>query len=195
MNLWLLAGWWWRVVMGYSGSLGRPCTQLHTVIFKTDHQQGPTIQYKELCSCYVPAWMGGGLEREWIQLSVWLGPFTVHLKTTTWLISYESVSRSVVSNSLWSHGLQSTCLLCPWNFLGKNTGVGSHSLLHGIFPIQESNLGLLYCRQILYCLSHQEASWISYIPIQDKKFTFWNKQINLFLYTFIPYWLCLSGGS
>ena len=40
-------------------------------------------------------------------------------------------------------------LLCPRNFLGKNTGVGCHSLLQGIFPIQVSNLGLLYCRQIL----------------------------------------------
>ena len=33
--------------------------------------------------------------------------------------------------------------------------MGSHSLLQGIFLIQGSNSGLLYCRQILYCLSHQ----------------------------------------
>ena len=45
--------------------------------------------------------------------------------------------------------------LCPWNFPGKNTGVGTHSLLQGIFSTQESNSGLLYCRQILYHLSHQ----------------------------------------
>ena len=38
---------------------------------------------------------------------------------------------------------------------GKNTGVGSHSLLQGIFPTQGSNPGLLHCRQILYCLSLQ----------------------------------------
>ena len=37
----------------------------------------------------------------------------------------------------------------------KNTGVGSLSLLQGIFLTQESNWGLLHCRQILYCLSHQ----------------------------------------
>ena len=37
----------------------------------------------------------------------------------------------------------------------KNTGVGSHSFLQGIFLTQGSNLGLLHCRQILYCLSHQ----------------------------------------
>ena len=46
-------------------------------------------------------------------------------------------------------------LLCPWNSPGKNTGVGSHSLLQGIFLTQESNRGLLHCRQILYQLSYQ----------------------------------------
>ena len=40
----------------------------------------------------------------------------------------------------------------------KNTGVDSLSLLQGIFPTQESNQGLLHCRQILYQLSHQESS-------------------------------------
>ena len=43
----------------------------------------------------------------------------------------------------------------PWNSLGQNTGVGSSSLLQGIFPTQESNPGLLHCRQILYQLSKQ----------------------------------------
>ena len=36
----------------------------------------------------------------------------------------------------------------PWNFPGQNTGVGSLSLLQGIFPIQGSNPGLPHCRQI-----------------------------------------------
>ena len=39
--------------------------------------------------------------------------------------------------------------------LGKNTGVGSLSLLQGIFPTRGSNSGLPHCSQILYCLSHQ----------------------------------------
>ena len=42
-----------------------------------------------------------------------------------------------------THALQSTRLLCPWNFPGKNTGVGCHLLLQGIFPIQESKPNLL----------------------------------------------------
>ena len=52
------------------------------------------------------------------------------------------------------HGLQSTRLLCPWDSPGKNTGVGCHVLLQGIFPTQESNPHLLHCKQILYPLSH-----------------------------------------
>ena len=47
-------------------------------------------------------------------------------------------------------------LLCPWDFPGKNTGVGCHSLLQGIFLAQGSNLCLLHCRRIFYCVSHQE---------------------------------------
>ena len=47
------------------------------------------------------------------------------------------------------------CSFCPWNSPGKNTGVGCHFLLYGIFPTQGLNPGLLHCRQILYCLSQQ----------------------------------------
>ena len=65
------------------------------------------------------------------------------------------LSHSIMSNSLWPHGLEPTRLLYPWNSPGKNAGVGSHSLLHGIFPTQGLNPGLLHCRQIIYQLSHK----------------------------------------
>ena len=58
-------------------------------------------------------------------------------------------SCSVVSNSLQPHGLQPARLLHPWDFPGKNTGVGCHFLLQRIFPTHGSNLGLLLCRQTL----------------------------------------------
>ena len=61
-----------------------------------------------------------------------------------------SVGCLVMSYSLQSHGLY-----CPWNSLGKNTGVGWYFLVQGIFPTQGSNPGLPHCRQILYHLSHQ----------------------------------------
>ena len=44
---------------------------------------------------------------------------------------------------------------CPWNSLGQNSGVGSLSLLQGIFPTQGLNPGLLDCRRLLYQLSHK----------------------------------------
>ena len=62
---------------------------------------------------------------------------------------------SVMSDSLQPHGLQPARLLCPWSSPGKNSGVGCHYLLQGIFPTQVSNPGLLNCRQISYRLSHQ----------------------------------------
>ena len=55
-----------------------------------------------------------------------------------------------MSDSLRPHGLYN-----PWNSPGQNTGVGSLSLLQGIFLTQELNQGLLHCRQILYQLSYQ----------------------------------------
>ena len=61
----------------------------------------------------------------------------------------ESEGCTVVSDSLQPHGLYS-----PLNSPGQNTGVGSCSILQGIFPILGSNTGFLHCRLILYQLSH-----------------------------------------
>ena len=58
-----------------------------------------------------------------------------------------------------------TSLLCPRDFPGKNTRVGCHFLLQGIFPTQESNphlLGLLHWRQILYHC----AIWESLVKVK-----------------------------
>ena len=63
--------------------------------------------------------------------------------------------------SVMSDSLQPARLLCQCNSLGKNTGVGCHFLLQGIFLIQGSNPGLLHCRQILYSRSHQPVGeWV-----------------------------------
>ena len=67
----------------------------------------------------------------------------------------ESFSHSVVSNSLWPHLLWPAGLLWSWDFPGKNTSLGFHFPLQGIFLIQGLNLSLLHCRDILYGLSHQ----------------------------------------
>ena len=54
------------------------------------------------------------------------------------------LSRSVGPDSLQPHGTQPARLLCPWNSPSKNTGVGCHARLQGIFPTQELNPGLLH---------------------------------------------------
>ena len=72
-----------------------------------------------------------------------------------------SESHSVISNSLRPYGLYS-----PWNSRGKNTGVGSFSLLQWIFPTQELNWGLLHCKQILYQLRYQGSPTNGKYPSQ-----------------------------
>ena len=68
----------------------------------------------------------------------------------------ENVSCSTMpTDCLRPQGLQPAMILCPWNFPGKNTRVGSHSLLHGIFLTQRLNLGSLNYRQIPCHLSHK----------------------------------------
>ena len=47
----------------------------------------------------------------------------------------------------------------PWNFPGKNTGVGCHFLLQTIFPTQGLQPVLPHCRQMLYRLSHQGSHY------------------------------------
>ena len=65
------------------------------------------------------------------------------------------VSCSVVSDSLWPHGLQPVSLLCPWSSPGKNTGVSCHFILPGVFLTQGSNPCLLHWQTDSLPLSHQ----------------------------------------
>ena len=96
-----------------------------------------------------------GVSKNQTQLSNW-----TELNWTVLKVK-ESESRLVISDSLQPHGLNS-----PWNSPGQNTGVGSRSLLQGIFPTQGSNPGLPHCRWILYQLSHQGSprmlEWLAY---------------------------------
>ena len=97
---------------------------------------------------------GPSKDNRWLVLKkTWtlqLGILTVHC---LWSLS-ERVSRSVVSDSAtpWTVARQAPLSM---EFPRENTGMGSHSLLQRIFPIQGSNPGLLHCRQIFYCQSHQ----------------------------------------
>ena len=59
--------------------------------------------------------------------------------------------------SLQPNGLQLTMLLCSRDSPGKNTGVGCHFLLQGIFPTQGSNPGFLHWRQIFFISTRKQA--------------------------------------
>ena len=119
----------------------------------------------------------------------------------------ESESRSVLSDSLRPQGLCS-----PWHSPGENSGVGSLSLLQGIFTTQASNPDLLYYRPILYQLSHKGSprilEWVA-MPsysgssqlrdqtrvscIADEFFTNWaireanTKRMIITLLSFLPF--------
>ena len=66
--------------------------------------------------------------------SILEGKTSAHMHTQSW----------VMSNSLRPHGQYPTRLLCPWDFPGRNTWVGCHFLLQGIFPTQGWNPHLLH---------------------------------------------------
>ena len=87
---------------------------------------------------------------------------------------------------------------CPWNSPGQNTGVGSLSLLRGIFPIQELNSGLSHCKWILHQLSHHGnpriLEWVAY-PFSSGSFP--TQELNWVLphYRWILYQLSYQGSK
>ena len=97
---------------------------------------------------------------EWVAISFskassqpWVSTWVSRIsgrRFTIWATKEAHESCSIVSDSLRPHGLYS-----PWNSPGQKTGVGSLSLLQGIFPTQGSNPGLPHCTWILYQLSHK----------------------------------------
>ena len=97
----------------------------------------------------------------------WLGSCLIYECACPWIFSFfccipvilpsftywkegESVSHLVMSDFLQPHGLWPTRLLCPWDSPGRNTWVGCHAILQGIFLTKGSNLYLL-------CLLHWQA--------------------------------------
>ena len=80
------------------------------------------------------------------------------------------LSRSVVSDSLWPVDCSSPGSPVHVASPGKNTGVGCHAILQGIFPTQGLNPGLPHCRWILYHLSHEGSprlEWVAYAFSRD----------------------------
>ena len=98
-----------------------------------------------------------------IHLKIFKGNFRLEFQFLFHLYSLEKIGGggSLVSKSC-------PTLATPWTvacqaplsmrFSRQEYWVGCHSLLQGIFPTQESNSGVLHCRQILYQLSYEGSA-------------------------------------
>ena len=164
------------------GNFNRPCAQdSNPSQITPSHQDLDTDKYKnaprwflhpvnQSSSCRPSYWapeMWAQIEMCWIKHKTSLKTqeeeknvkYLIHNFHSDYVLGllYFGCACSGVSNSLWPHGLQPASLLCPWDYPGTSSGVGSHSLLQGIFPTQGSIPCPLHYRQILYRWATGEA--------------------------------------
>ena len=77
------------------------------------------------------------------------------LRIGMYYIQYMCVSHSAMPALHDPRDCSPPDVSCPWDSPAKNTEMGGHFLLQGIFPTQGTDSSLLHCRQILYHLSQQ----------------------------------------
>ena len=148
--LWSLP--WFPIVLGQNLYLSPTLDTSHP-------QPSPSLYLPPLSHLYFRTFLHAVLSA----LLALISSFPDGLQYSPFSVPWESESQScsVVSDSLQAHGLYN-----PWNSPGQNTGVGSLSLLQGIFSIQGLNPGLPNCRRILYQVSHKESprisEWVAY---------------------------------
>ena len=149
--------------MGQKQIRGMTCIQ-----FTWPHSKGSSVAPENFFSVYFSIWFLMQL-LELQQIWPWYDLYFGGNKGQTKSLSREGRLRLLFFIKLYSYFRVTTnalmlCLvaqLCPSlcdsirDSPGKNTGVGCHALLQGIFPTQGSHPGLPHCRQILYQLSHQ----------------------------------------
>ena len=123
----------------------------------------PSLCYPMECSPQAPLSMGFSRQEYW---SGWLFPpppgdlpdpgiEPLSLTSPALVGGVSNTSATKVKVAQSSPTLRPHVIYSPWNSPDQNIGVGSLSLLQGIFPTQGSNPGLPHCRQILYQLSHK----------------------------------------
>ena len=149
----------------------------HHQLYGHEFEQAPGVGW---CTGKPGVLQSMEVTNSWTQLNDWTELPSVWWalpQVTTWptpsppagqkshLFKYEKWkwSHSVMSDSatLWTVPARH---LHPWDFPGKITGVGCYFLLQGVFPTQESNLGLLHCRQTLP--SEPQGKLLGIFPIQ-----------------------------
>ena len=107
--------------------------------------------------------------------------FTIWTTRGDLLIMLVQCVCSVASNSSWPRGLKPTRCLCPWDFPGKNTGVGCHFILQGIFPTQGTKphlLHLLHWQVDSLPLYHQGNPRLCFKKVKMEHWEVW--EIKLF---------------
>ena len=144
-----------------SGKGGRPCCcQVGLEVQAPRVVSTGSVGREGRTACVTPAWWGGKPQLPMYPSVTTLAGVLGCLGTAQWklksrlpsktLLAWVGIGQwfsvvlarvelrvcvySAMSNSLPSHELQPTRLLCPWDSPGKNTGVGCHALLQGIFP-------------------------------------------------------------
>ena len=131
-----------------------------------------THRYRErTCSC----WGEGGWGRKDWQSGI-SGCRLLYTRLINNKVLMSSVHVcSLLCNSSQPYGLQAAKLLCPWNYPGKNTGMGCYFLLQRIFLTQRMNphlLCLLHWQVVLLPLSHlgspiySTGNWMQY-PVKN----------------------------
>ena len=117
--------------------------------------------------------------KKWMNKSAVVGPQGEMLPPSDRHTGWMELKGVTLSNEVRVKVTPSCPTLCdpiecsPWNSPGWNTGVGSLSLLQGIFPTQGPNPGLRHCRWILYQLRHQDPG--SNVPHCSTPFL-WNSR-------------------
>ena len=99
-----------------------------------------------------PSPVGSSLPRDWTQVSCIAGRFFIIWATIMNYLCTGSVT--LLCLTLQLQGLQSTSLLCSWNFPDKNIGMGCHFLLQGIFSVHGWNPCLLHWKADSSPLNH-----------------------------------------
>ena len=95
---------------------------------------------------------------------------------------------SCVADSTVTPWIVPTRLLCPWDSSGKNTGVGCHFLLQGIFPTQESELhllSLLHCRWILFGFFFFAGEFFTAELLGKPLLSYIDRWIDFYIYIYI----------
>ena len=147
---------WWLVIIGLPPYKNLPGSKI--IIKRLFNEEGFKVKWGGWAIFMTAGHYGGAVSSP--TPSPWkdaVSPWSPRMCTHWLVFCLLSLAQETLWQLLvrWKCDLRSHGLSSQWNSPGQNIGVGSHSLLQGIFPAQGSNPRLLHCRRILYQLSHQ----------------------------------------